>query len=153
MTVVQCVWRSSKKHQDGGCILLLWHRLNSPVPGHRRNIVHSPQDPTASLLVPFCMLAFDVTVPALLAHTLKQMFSASARSVCNWHSSAGRLLSKSFQWWKGAGGITTIISTSTNLFGNTAGSKPGSAADEEGKICSYRESFWSFELQADAFEA
>lgn len=101
----------------------------------------TPQDPTATFLVPFCMLTFDVTVPALLSHPLKQMFSASACSVCNWHSSARRLLSKSFQWWKGAGSITTIISTTANLFGNTAGSKPGSAADEEGKICSCQGSF------------
>lgn len=117
MTVVQCVW-SSKEHQDGGCMLLLGHRLNSPVPGHRRDSVHSAQDPTASFLVPFCTLTFDVTVPALLAHPLKQMFSASARSVCDRHSSAGRLLSKSFQRWKGVGSITTTISINTNLFGN-----------------------------------
>lgn len=51
------------------------------------------------------------------------------------------------------GSITTTISTTTNLFGNTAGSKPGSVADEEGKICSCQESFKGFELQADAFEA
>lgn len=101
----------------------------------------TPQDPTATFLLPFCMLAFDVTVPALLADALKQMFSASAHFVCNWHSSARRLLSKSFQWWIGVGSITTITSITANLFGSIAGSKPGSTVDEEGKTCSCEESF------------
>lgn len=34
-----------QEHQDGGCMLLLWHRLSSPVSGHRRDNVHSPQMP------------------------------------------------------------------------------------------------------------
>lgn len=99
-TVVWCsVYGAASKNSrmEAARRLLLSRRLGGPVFGHKRDNVPTPQDPTASLLVPFRMLAFHMAVPPLLtACSLKQMCSASACCVCNWHSSAGKLFYKAF---------------------------------------------------------
>lgn len=82
---------------EAPCHLLLSCSLGGPVSGPRRDNAPTPQDPTASLPVPFHMLAFHVAVPPLLmAHPSEQMCAASACCVCNWHSSAGKLFYKAF---------------------------------------------------------
>ena len=148
--------------------------LGCPVSGPRMDSLPTPQRPAASLLVPFCTPAFHVAVPPLLAaRPLRQMCSASARCVCNWHSSAGKLFYKAFrleQWWGAAGISTTIIIiiiiiiiiaitisttaaiTTNNLCGNIAGSKPCSAADGGRNTWAHGGSCWSFERYCDSYK-